>query len=58
MPIRNRNVSLATAPCRSGDGIGILQYVNTEQRYDEYFSECSDCGAPRSLVEMVYGEDF
>jgi hypothetical protein len=58
MPIRNRDVSLATVPCRSGDGIGILQYVHMEQRYDEYFSECSDCRAPRSLVEMVYGEDL
>ena len=38
MPIRNRNVSHKTAPCRSGE-IGISQYVDIEERYDEYFSE-------------------
>jgi hypothetical protein len=58
MPIGNRDLSPKTALCRSDERIGILQYVNTEQRYDEYFSECSDCRAPRSLVEMVYGEDL
>jgi hypothetical protein len=29
-----------------------------EPEYEEYFSECGHCHAPRQLVEMVYGEDL
>jgi len=29
-----------------------------DPEYDEQFSECGHCHAPRRLVEMVYGEDL